>query len=357
MAGAGAGAGGGSGGGSSSSGSNSSSSGSKSSSNSNTNQSTMGAKPPKGDLKKAGEKAQDVKFKEKTTKPTKSEKEAKAKADNYGVDLKFINKIDRPEEKQPSSLPFNKVEKIYEKDLEAKNKSIFDKVKEVINQDDKKLKADLDPALVNQESAYNREKLREKLSKSDVLAAATLHTLATDKGNELHTQSDKKEVAQSIAEVAHGKGWTEINVTGTKDFKREVWIEGTARGLKVEGYEATKEDKLQADKRTKEIEVKYEINSVKPTTPYEAGKDFEKKTNSNVIDIQQKIDAQNNMSKQAKQPTVNNNDMGKTSVPKEPVQKVDANQSVYAPKGMKAVEVTRTNNTEPVQKSGKSYGR
>lgn len=56
------------------------------------------------------------------------------------------------------------------------------------------------------------------------------------KGRRLATKHDDPEVARSMVELAESKNWTSIKVKGTDDFKREVWLEASLRGMQVDGY-------------------------------------------------------------------------------------------------------------------------
>ena len=49
-------------------------------------------------------------------------------------------------------------------------------------------------------------------------------------------------VAKDVVMLAAGKGWNTIQVKGKKDFKRDVWIEASMKGLAVYGYTPTEQD-------------------------------------------------------------------------------------------------------------------
>jgi len=58
--------------------------------------------------------------------------------------------------------------------------------------------------------------------------------LVNDKIRSVHTDPD---VARSMVELAEAKGWKTLILKGTDEFKREAWLEATARGLATKGYE------------------------------------------------------------------------------------------------------------------------
>jgi putative DNA primase/helicase len=69
-------------------------------------------------------------------------------------------------------------------------------------------------------------------------------TLAfSDQGKRLHTAHDDADVARSMVQLAAGKGWQSLKLSGSEEFKREAWLEANLRGLAVEGYEPKAPDK------------------------------------------------------------------------------------------------------------------
>jgi len=93
-----------------------------------------------------------------------------------------------------------------------------------------------------------------------------------DKGARLQTKLSNTKVAESMVDIAESRGWTEIQVKGTQDFRREAWLEAAARGLEVRGYSPREEDlarlKQKAEKRqSNEIEAREQADH-----PRSAGK-------------------------------------------------------------------------------------
>jgi len=63
-----------------------------------------------------------------------------------------------------------------------------------------------------------------------------------DKGERMVSASNDERVAKAMATMAEAKGWKTITVSGHPDFKREVWMEATLRGLDVSGYKPTEQE-------------------------------------------------------------------------------------------------------------------
>lgn len=67
--------------------------------------------------------------------------------------------------------------------------------------------------------------------------------------------SSKKEdlnTVRSMLDLAEARGWSEVKINGSADFKREMWIEAQARGLQAQGYKASDLDRQEADRRRAE---------------------------------------------------------------------------------------------------------
>lgn len=58
-----------------------------------------------------------------------------------------------------------------------------------------------------------------------------------DSGKALKTTIDDKHIAASMVEVAKAKKWETIQVKGSEEFKRNVWLEASMKGMTVKGYE------------------------------------------------------------------------------------------------------------------------
>ncbi len=118
---------------------------------------------------------------------------------------------------------------------------------------------------VRDQSAFADAQARDKLVPETVAAAYKREgqkyldandpkkVAFVDKGNRLQTirTFDDKAVEDMVA-TADARGWSELKVTGDEAFRRKAWIEATARGIEVKGYEPTEKDKLRADQLGKQ---------------------------------------------------------------------------------------------------------
>jgi putative DNA primase/helicase len=66
-----------------------------------------------------------------------------------------------------------------------------------------------------------------------------------DLGRRLTTTSENTQVVQSLIEIAHSRGWTEVTVSGTERFREEAWRQARLEGLAVRGFRATDEQQAQ----------------------------------------------------------------------------------------------------------------
>jgi hypothetical protein len=53
----------------------------------------------------------------------------------------------------------------------------------------------------------------------------------------LATDTNSPSVARSMVDVAEARNWHSLRITGSEDFRRLVWLEAAARGVKTLGYE------------------------------------------------------------------------------------------------------------------------
>ncbi len=74
----------------------------------------------------------------------------------------------------------------------------------------------------------------------------------TDNGKKLKTKLESTKVASDMVDVATAKGWSEVRAKGSDTFRREVWVEASARGITVTGYKPRDEDRALLEKRLKE---------------------------------------------------------------------------------------------------------
>ena len=97
-----------------------------------------------------------------------------------------------------------------------------------------------------------------------------------DKGAKLQTKLSNSQVAGSMIDIAEARGWTEIQVKGTEDFRREAWLQATARGLTAHGYKPKEEDlarlkKVAGERNINEVEAREVADSVKTSPSASSG--------------------------------------------------------------------------------------
>jgi antirestriction protein ArdC len=70
-----------------------------------------------------------------------------------------------------------------------------------------------------------------------------------DRGAEVLTPHHSSEVVGSVAMLVHAKGWRELHLKGTPEFKREMWLQASLLGMKVTGYEPEPIDLVRLNER------------------------------------------------------------------------------------------------------------
>lgn len=68
-----------------------------------------------------------------------------------------------------------------------------------------------------------------------------IQVLATDPAEQSHS-------IKAAVQLAADRGWREIEITGTEEFRRQVWQEATLAGIQVRGYTPTPEDLAELEK-------------------------------------------------------------------------------------------------------------
>lgn len=87
-------------------------------------------------------------------------------------------------------------------------------------------------------------------------------------GDKLRTKTDDPQAVKLMLDTAAHRGWSEIKVSGTEEFKREAWLEGQARGIEVKGYRPNELD-MQELKKREQLHLK---NEIAPQLEQDAGK-------------------------------------------------------------------------------------
>lgn len=70
-----------------------------------------------------------------------------------------------------------------------------------------------------------------------------------DHGNKIKTKSNSTSIAESMLELAKSRGWSQIKVKGSEEFRRNVWLMANLQGITVNGYKPTDVDLAVLEKR------------------------------------------------------------------------------------------------------------
>lgn len=75
-----------------------------------------------------------------------------------------------------------------------------------------------------------------------------------DKGSRLSTPSDDRKTIADMITVAQAKGWNEITLNGSDEFRRNAWIEATLAGIDAKGFKPDERDQamLEAARRERD---------------------------------------------------------------------------------------------------------
>jgi hypothetical protein len=66
--------------------------------------------------------------------------------------------------------------------------------------------------------------------------------LVEDRGGDIKVKEVTPESIELVVKLAKEKNWDKINITGSKDFKRQLWMEASKEGIEVKGYTPSKEE-------------------------------------------------------------------------------------------------------------------
>ncbi|MGK9419995.1 LPD7 domain-containing protein [Pseudomonas cedrina] len=98
-----------------------------------------------------------------------------------------------------------------------------------------------------------------------------------DKGQKLSTTSENKLVIASLVDIAKERGWDQVTVRGTEDFRRAAWFEASLNGLEVSGYRPNAIEKAQLAKLIKDTARETEkTNSIEVGSSRVAGSQTER---------------------------------------------------------------------------------
>lgn len=88
----------------------------------------------------------------------------------------------------------------------------------------------------------------------------------------LATESNNPSVARSMVDLAQARQWKGLRVTGSDDFRRQVWLEASIRGVRTQGYEPSPED-VRRLRREQELRQANRIEPAQTSAPGTTGAD------------------------------------------------------------------------------------
>lgn len=68
----------------------------------------------------------------------------------------------------------------------------------------------------------------------------------------INSRREDLNTVRAMLMLAEARGWSEVRMTGTTEFRREMWIEAQARGIAAQGYKPSDLDRQEADRRRAE---------------------------------------------------------------------------------------------------------
>src|SRR5215471_3610550 len=66
------------------------------------------------------------------------------------------------------------------------------------------------------------------------------------------TKRDDLRTIRAMLEIAEARGWHSAEIKGSAEFRREAWIEASARGLEGRGFTTSDADRQEADRRSEQ---------------------------------------------------------------------------------------------------------
>ena len=118
------------------------------------------------------------------------------------------------------------------------------------------------------------------------------NTLAfEDKGKRLTTEHNDPAIARAMVELAAAKNWNSIKVKGENEFKREVWLEASLRGLQVQGFKPTDVDLAKLQELRQERGAK-NLNTIEQGSRERERQGASSKTQAEITDKSATIDEQ-----------------------------------------------------------------
>ena len=96
------------------------------------------------------------------------------------------------------------------------------------------------PANIQSRYIQTNSRLLGHLNYSDINSHDTV--VFQDKGNKLSTPKEDAQTISDMLDVAQAKNWGSIKISGSKEFKQQMWLEANLRGIATSGYKPSKED-------------------------------------------------------------------------------------------------------------------
>lgn len=72
--------------------------------------------------------------------------------------------------------------------------------------------------------------------------------------NILKTRNNDKKTIKNMLAIAETNGWQNIKVKGSPEFKKEIWLQASLKGLEVQGYKPSEQDKKLLETRKAQLE-------------------------------------------------------------------------------------------------------
>jgi putative DNA primase/helicase len=92
------------------------------------------------------------------------------------------------------------------------------------------------------------------------------HDVAFEAGEKrLSTRHEDPAVITSMIDLAETRGWTDLKLSGSREFKREAWFQASLRGIDVSGYSPDKLDQARLSEYQAQ-QGKRDLNIVKDAT-------------------------------------------------------------------------------------------
>ena len=80
-----------------------------------------------------------------------------------------------------------------------------------------------------------------------------------DKGKSISAKTSDADDIRAMIELAKAKNWSKIRISGTDEFRKEVWIAASMQGLEVEGYTPSAQDVALLEDTKRRIQNKIEF--------------------------------------------------------------------------------------------------